>query len=240
MAHTHGMYERYKGTGAPQWLVGTGTATTRIRPYDEESAADEAYTACTYALHAADGTELVATTSLGSGSAIIEHNVTLSGVAPGLARETWVITIDGVTVTRSRLAAIAPVHMSQMVSSSDLMGRHHFLETSLPADHAGWRSAIEAAWDVVTSRAIDALQPAMWTPDHLRLPHLYLSLSIAILDQGAGEPFYLELSDRYERKYEDAWSRMRAHEDTDADGDRDGEASPTVPEDGPGFFGRRG
>jgi hypothetical protein len=239
------MHPRYRILGAgASWLLADGTMTSTVRVWDEETGADEAFSSGTYELVAASGTTLLAETAVSAGSGQVDKSVTLSGQTPGLARETWTFTItaDSSIVRLDRIVGIASVPVVPMVGTADVNARHTLLSAAYPTGQTSWREQVGAAWDVIVERALrHTAGPDIWTPSHLRLPHLLLSCAFAFreLSSFTGDD-YAEKAREYETAYDNAWGRMRAHVDTDNDGDRDGEASPVVPERGPAPFGRRG
>ena len=226
------------------WLQMDATAVSRVRVWDEESAADEAFSSGTYQLVKPDGTDAIASTAISGATGLVEESVTLASTdTPGRYQEQWTFTVtaDSAVYKMTRTVGVANVPVVPMATTQDIIERDPLLAT-YPTGQTSWRKQLESAWETISAWALDHPSgPSAWTTSHLKLPHLLLAMSYAYRVYGtfSGDSYRLEAA-RLEAEARKELERMPAQLDTDADGDLDDSNYETLPLRGPKPWRRRG
>ena len=227
------------------WLVADGTATTRVRVWDETDAADEAFSSGTYTLtRASDGTTIVDADPIAAGSGLVERSQTLSSQTPGRYREHWVfvITADGSTIEHVREVGVSAIPVGPTATTSKMLGRKSRLSDAYADGQVSCTRSISAAWDDLSVLALRHQKGEhLWSTLNLQQPHLFLSLAYELRDLStfAGDDYALEAK-MYEDKAMKWLDDSPLNLDTDADGDVDSTHLGALPSDGPPIYRRRG
>ena len=227
------------------WLVADGTATTRVRVWDEADAADEAFSSGTYTLiRASDGTTIVDADPIAAGSGLVERSQTLSSQTPGRYREHWtfVITADGSTIEHVREVGVSAIPVGPTATTSKMLQRESRLDEVYADGQTSWADKIAAAWDDLSVMALRHQKGEhLWSTLNLQQPHLFLSLTYVFRDLSTftGDDYELK-ADKYEAAAMKWLDESPLNLDTDADGDVDSTHLGALPSDGPPIWRRRG
>jgi len=212
--------------GGPQLAVANGSATVRLRWYNEAAAAYVVPVSGTVTAY--DGDTLVDSANITVSGNYAVAVLDLSSLTPGIGENgayglEWAVTLTGsVAVTAWQGLACLAVSSDCPVTTAAILRRHPTL-TDYPPGQTSWGPQIEAAWETVT-RALISATPAvrwgLWNPDALYEPTILLALSYIFRQAdtflpGAG---FGGQADAYYQKWRDAWAEMALTFDTDGDG----------------------
>ena len=195
-----------------------------ISLWDEDAGAGEAYTGGTYTLIAPDGST-AASVSLGSGTGEVTALLTPdAGLAYGVYKERWDVTISGYIPRADFTAIIGPAFFVPRISTDDLTSLNGDLKDAYDPSVGNWQRQIDEAFhDVLTALVARTAVTEAWTSDHISQPTVELAMAYCFRAMGRA---YREERDAHYQRAWDAFERMVVQLEGDS-GARAG-ASPAV------------
>jgi hypothetical protein len=143
-------------------------------------------------------------------------------------REEWALTFDGVVYRFERPTALIRKRLYPVISDLDLEARYRELRVFKTQDPYGgtWQPFIDEAWTIIKGKLLREgwLPYLIRTPQSIRDLHVHLTLHLIFMDFYSGldgATKWLDLADRHENGFEEAWGQAEFGVDLDKDGAQD-------------------
>jgi len=163
--------------------------------------------------------------------------------------EVWELTIDGDPLEFRREAALVRCRLRPVISDDDLGRMHTEIRDWKAQDSLSYQGYIDAAWDEIQVRLMElGNRPYLILSSYaLRSSHLFLTLHYVFLDYSSSASGsssggkYGETADKYLKKYEDSFKRIKFRYDDDEtglSGDPKSNVSPVIMLGAPAYWSR--